>query len=168
MKLGLSLLIVFFSILSIGAPNQPTPEGQSEEPIYGSINSIGDHGSHLDLDLSLGYPLNGGSQLSVRTRVGKMWVDGAWIRSLGAAAKLNTPLSWTTGIEGEILFVPSGLWSHAGLAWSGRDKLVGYATLGWSFIGLEYASEISSNAQWTLSASFRLPVGILLYALDVL
>lgn len=142
------------------------PEDSEFNSIGDDYSLIGDRVSKIDLDISLGYPLQGQNTLFVRGRIGKMWVRGAWIRSLGAAIRVNTPIGWIAGVEAETIFLPSGLWASGGFGWAQSDRLVGYGTVGWSFVGLEYSSEIASQRRWSLSATLRIPLGVILYALD--
>jgi hypothetical protein len=145
-------------------PNAPPPTSQSADEKYSrdtiDLNLEGGVGRHLgDPAKTIGFG---------RARVGLMFARWPVFRIIGATYEYNNLSPASFGLQGELLHLSAGFWVQAGGSVDIHGKAGVMGGLGFSVIGVEaqYRGYEDVGYGATLIAKLRLPIGVILYALD--
>lgn len=104
-----------------------------------------------------------------RARAGVMFARWPVFAMIGATYEYNGLSPATFGVQGELLQLSSGFWGQLGAMVDVHGKPGGMASLGFSVIGVEaqYRGYEDKEYGFAVLGKIRVPVGVLLYALDI-
>ncbi len=104
-----------------------------------------------------------------RARAGVMFARWPVFTMIGATYEYNGLSPATFGVQGELLQLSAGIWGQLGATVDVHGKPGGMAALGFSVIGVEaqYRGYEDKEYGFAVLGKLRVPVGVLLYALDI-
>jgi hypothetical protein len=104
-----------------------------------------------------------------RARAGVMFARWPVFTMIGATYEYNGLSPATFGVQGELLHLSAGIWGQVGAMVDVHGKPGGMAALGFSIIGVEaqYRGYEDKDYGFAVLGKIRVPLGVLLYALDI-
>lgn len=104
-----------------------------------------------------------------RARAGVMFARWPLFSMVGATYEYNGLSPATFGVQGELLHLSAGIWGQLGGMIDVHGKPGGMVALGFSVLGVEaqYRGYEDKDYGAALIAKIRIPLGVLLYALDI-
>ncbi|CAN5924503.1 hypothetical protein BH11MYX4_BH11MYX4_40710 [soil metagenome] len=146
-------------------PNAPKVSGLSADEKY-TRNTI-------DLNLEGGGGRYFGEPAATlafgRARAGVMFARWPVFTMIGATYEYNGLSPTTFGVQGELLHLSAGIWGQVGGMVDIHAKPGVMASFGFSIVGVEaqYRGYEDKDYGFAVLGKIRVPVGVLLYALDI-